>query len=129
MNKEKLGWKLQQVRLLGRVIRSLGRFLKEEFRRGTLWRNIGSFIRTGDIADDMSLPELLEERARQIPDKPFLLFRNEHYSYAQMNDRANQAAQLPNDPRWREGQGPWAFYAELSQVLDLFLGPSASGCI
>ena len=127
MNKEKLGWKLQRVRLFGRVARSLGRFLKEEFRRGTLWRNIGSLIRTGDIADDMSLPELLEERARQIPDKPFLLYRNERYNYAQMNDRANQAANYLMALGGGKGKGLGLFMRNSPRFLDLFFGAQRIG--
>ena len=37
---------------------------------------------------------LLEERAAQIPDKTFLLYENERFTYSQMDQNANKVVNL-----------------------------------
>jgi len=75
----------------------------------------------------MPLPELLEERARQIPDKPFLLYRNERYSYAQMNDRANQVGNYLMTLGGGKGKGLGLFMRNSPRFLDLFFGAQRIG--
>jgi crotonobetaine/carnitine-CoA ligase len=69
----------------------------------------------------------LEERARQVPDKPFLLYRDEHYSYAQMNDRANQAANYLMSLGGGKGKGLGLFMRNSPRFLDLFFGAQRIG--
>lgn len=127
MNRERINWKIQQAKLLGRALVSFGRFCVEEFRRGTLKTNIVSLIRTGDIAEDMPLADLLEERARQFPKKPFLLYRDEQYTYAQMNERANQVANFLLSLGGGKGKGLGLFMGNSPRFLDLLFAAQRLG--
>lgn len=108
------------------VARTLGRFVKEEISRGTLIKNledIGNF----KIPVDMSWAALLEERAAQIPDKTFLLYENERYTYSEMDQNANKVANLIKAFGGGKGVGIGIFMKNSPRYLDIFFGVQKIG--
>ena len=79
MNQTRLTPKIQTARLAWRAARSIGLLLSEEWRRGTLMTNLKG-LSERDLAQDMSWAELLEERAGMVPDKTFLLYKDERFT-------------------------------------------------
>ena len=103
------------------VAKTLGRFVKEEISRGTLVKNldgISKFI----IPVDMSWAALLEERASQIPDKTFLLYEDERFTYKEMDQNANKAANLIKAFGGGKGKGIGIFMKNSPRYLDIFFG-------
>jgi carnitine-CoA ligase len=103
------------------VARTLGRFVKEEISRGTLVKNldgISKFI----IPVDMSWAALLEERASQIPDKTFLLYEDERFTYKEMDQNANKLANLIKAFGGGKGKGIGIFMKNSPRYLDIFFG-------
>ncbi|MBU1671806.1 MAG: AMP-binding protein [Actinobacteria bacterium] len=73
----------------------------DEHRRGTLKVNLRSVAeaRGLSLAVDMSHAELLEEKAAKLGEKPFLLFRDQVFTYRRMDENANRVA------NWLAGMG------------------------
>jgi len=53
----------------------------------------------------MSWAALLEERAAQVPDKYFLLYEDERFTYRQMDQNANKIANLIKSFGGGKGKG------------------------
>ena len=104
----------------------MGRFLNEEISRGTLMKNlegIGNF----KIPVDMSWAALLEERAAQVPDKYFLLYEDERFTYRQMDQNANKIANLIKSFGGGKGKGIGIFMKNSPRYLDVFFGVQKIG--
>lgn len=108
------------------VAKGLGRFFSEEAARGTLIKNlkgIGKFA----IPVDMSWAALLEERASQVPDKYFLLYEKERFTYSQMDQNANKVANLIKSFGGGKGKGIGIFMKNSPRYLDVFFGVQKIG--
>lgn len=69
------------------------------------------------------------EKARQTPHKPFLLFRDESYTYAQADQRSNQVARtLRNRLGLRQGECVAVFMGNEPAYVWLWLGLAKLGC-
>ncbi|ELK05428.1 very long-chain acyl-CoA synthetase isoform X1 [Pteropus alecto] len=69
------------------------------------------------------------EKARQTPHKPFLLFRDETYTYAQVDQRSNQVARtLRNHLGLRQGECVAIFMGNEPAYVWLWLGLAKLGC-
>jgi crotonobetaine/carnitine-CoA ligase len=123
--KDKLRFALQKARLAGGAAGSVIGFLKDELRRGTLLKNLMG-LRTGGI-DDISWAQLLEERASQIPNKTFLLYKNESYTYQQMDQNANRLARFLLEMGLGPGKGVGIFMKNSPRFLDIFFAVQKIG--
>ena len=108
------------------VALTLGRFMREEKRRGTLWTNLKG-LPNAVINEEMSWAELLEERAAEIPDKYFLLYNDEKITYRQMDINANRAANLLHKLGSGRGKGLGIFVKNSPRYLDYFFGAQKIG--
>ena len=108
------------------VIKTLGRFVKEEISRGTLIKNLDGIGKV-KIPVDMSWADLLEERAAQIPQKTFLLFEKESYTYKEMDQNANKVANLIKAFGGGKGKGIGLFMRNSPRYLDVFFGVQKIG--
>ncbi|XP_027696654.1 very long-chain acyl-CoA synthetase [Vombatus ursinus] len=69
------------------------------------------------------------ERARQTPNKPFLLFQDETLSYAQVDRRSNQVARMLHDCLGlRQGDCVAVFLGNEPAYVWLWLGMAKLGC-
>lgn len=69
------------------------------------------------------------EKARQTPHKPFLLFRDEMYTYAQVDQLSNQVARtLRNRLGLRQGECVAVFMGNEPAYVWLCLGLAKLGC-
>uniref|UniRef100_A0A673TWR1 long-chain-fatty-acid--CoA ligase n=1 Tax=Suricata suricatta TaxID=37032 RepID=A0A673TWR1_SURSU len=69
------------------------------------------------------------EKARQTPHKPFLLFRDETFTYAQVDRRSNQAARALHDHvGLRQGDCVAIFMGNEPAYVWLWLGLAKLGC-
>ena len=126
MNQTRLTLKIQTAWLASRAARSIGLLLSEEWRRGSLLTNLKG-LSERDLAQDMSWAELLEERATMVPDKTFLLYRTERFTYAQMDEGANRVANFLLKLGGGKGLGLGLFMKNSPRFLDLFFGAQKIG--
>lgn len=69
------------------------------------------------------------EKARQTPHKPFLLFRDETLTYAQVDRRSNQVARMLHDHLGlRQGECVAVFMGNEPAYVWLWLGLAKLGC-
>ena len=126
MSKSSLTTKIQTAKLALRTVRSIAILLKEEWRRGTLMTNLKGFSEQ-DIVQDMSWADLLEERAGIVPDKIFLMYKNERFTYAQMDANANRMANFLLSRGGGKGLGVAIFMKNSPRFLDIFFGAQKIG--
>jgi crotonobetaine/carnitine-CoA ligase len=110
-----LGW---------RLLRSLGLFLADEYRRGTLKDNLSSIRKAKglSLARDMSHAELLEEKAAKLGGRPFLRFRDQVLSYRDMDSSANRVANFLRERGGGPGVGLAIIMKNSPRWLDVFFG-------
>ncbi|MDY6796507.1 MAG: AMP-binding protein [Actinomycetota bacterium] len=110
-----LGW---------RLLRSLTLFLMDEHRRGTLKENLRSIreARSLSMARDMSHAELLEEKAEKLCDRPLLYFKDQVFSYRDMNLNANRVGNFLAGMGGGPGRGLAIIMRNSPRWLDVFFG-------
>lgn len=108
------------------VVKTLGRFIKEEISRGTFVKNLDGLGKV-KIPVDMSWSALLEERAAQVPEKTFLLYEDERFTYRRMDQNANKAANLLKSFGGGKGKGIGIFMKNSPRYLDVFFGAQKIG--
>ncbi len=118
---------LQNIRLAYIFTRALFGFSRDEVRRGTFIANIKSFIKTKEIAEDMSWAELLEEKAARHPGRPFLMFEDEKFTYGEMNENANRVANFLAGLGGGRGKGLAMMMGNSPRYLDVFFGTQKIG--
>ena len=123
---QELGFAFQKVRLAGNALRAGLRFLAREARRGSLPGTLKG-IAGGKGIPDMSWAELLEEQARKIPDRTMLLYKDETFTYRQMNENANRVAHLFLELGGGRGKGVGIFMRNSPRFLDVFFGVQKIG--
>ncbi|MFA5322128.1 MAG: AMP-binding protein [Smithella sp.] len=108
------------------VVKTFCGFVKSEISRGTLVQNLDGLSKV-KIPVDMSWAELLEERAAQVPNKKFLLYENESYTYKEMDFNANKMANLLKSFGGGKGKGIGLFMKNSPRYLDVFFGAQKIG--
>ncbi|MHB8894535.1 MAG: AMP-binding protein [Candidatus Geothermincolia bacterium] len=122
--KEKARCYQRQAWLIWRVLRAVALLMVDEFRRGTLLVNLKSIIKARglSLAVDMSHAELLEEKAAKLGDAPFLMFRDDVFSYRKMNENANRVANWLKGLGGGQGIGVAILMKNSPRWLDVFFG-------
>lgn len=123
--KNNAAWKIQKMKLLKTALAALVKVSYEELREGRLM-DILNAKRKGET-HDISWAQLLTTRARQVPDKPFLLYRDERVTYRQMDERANQIAHFLLGKGYGKGQGIGIYMRNSPRFLDVFFGVQKIG--
>ncbi|XP_034290550.1 long-chain fatty acid transport protein 2 [Pantherophis guttatus] len=76
-----------------------------------------------------TLLEVFGQRARRAPEKPLLLFRDEVYTYRQVERRSNQVARALRDQAGlRQGDGVALYLGNQPAYLWIWLGCAKLGC-
>ncbi len=109
------GWKAG-----GRALAGLTAFFANETRHGRLLATLKKV--TGKQAADISWAELLERNAAEVPDKTFLLYREESYTYRAMDDNANRLANFLLGLGGGQGRGVGILLKNSPRFLDIFFG-------
>lgn len=123
--KDPRAWKIQRLKLLMAALAGAVRMAAEDIREGRFVRNISAKWRKE--AADISWAELLESRARQVPDKTFLLYEEERYTYKEMDENANRAANFLLAHGGGKGKGLGIFMKNSPRFLDIFFGAQKIG--
>lgn len=76
---------------------------------------------------DISWADLLERRAGQVGEKTFLKYRDEAFTYRQMDENANRAAHFLLQLGGSQGKGLGIFMRNSPRFLDLFFGAQKIG--
>ena len=115
---------LARLWLAWRLLRSLALFLADERRRGTLKENLRSIreARSLSLARDMSHAELLEEKAARLYDRPLLYFKDQVFSYRDMDLNANRVANFLRERGGGPGVGLAMIMKNSPRWLDVFFG-------
>jgi len=124
MNQEKLKKYRQILFIAWRGLRSGSLFLADELRRGTLLRNLAGIVKARgfSITADMSHAELLEEKAARLGGKTFLKFRDQVFSYSDMDQNANRIANFLRSMGGGPGSGLAIIMKNSPRWLDVFFG-------
>ncbi|MBU1672600.1 MAG: AMP-binding protein [Actinobacteria bacterium] len=119
----------RKIWVVYKALVSLGGFIGDELKRGTLRVNLKSIwkARGVSLARDMSPAELLEEKAAVMGDAPFLYFEDEVVSYADMDRNANRLANFLLDRGGGPGRGVAVMMGNSPVWLDVFFGMSKAG--
>ena len=118
-------WKARRLQLLKAVLAGAMRLTAEDIREGRFIRHISAKWRKAPA--DLSWAELLESRARQVPDKRFLLYEKEAFTYRQMDDNANRMANFLMAHGGGRGKGLGIFMKNSPRFLDVFFGAQKIG--
>jgi len=116
---------IQKLRLLRGAVSGLIRFIREEAGRSG-WLKTLQGLRSGSL-DDMSWAELLEERAAQVPDKNFLLYKDEAITYREMDRNANRVADFLLENGGGRGKGIGIYMRNSPRYIDTFIGAQKIG--
>ena len=109
------------------LVRSLLKFFKDEMSRGTFIANFRSMTKTQDIAEDMSWAELSEEKARKYGDRVFLIYEDKEFTFRQMDENANRAANYFLSLGGGKGKGIAIMMGNCPQYLDVYIGSQKIG--
>ncbi len=123
---QELKFGLQKLRLAKRGVSAFMGFMKDEAGRGTLRANLKG-LKQGALAVDMSWAELLEEKAKKHPDRTMLLYRDEKFTYRQMNQNANRVANLLLELGGGQGKGIGIIMRNSPRFLDIEFGAQKIG--
>jgi crotonobetaine/carnitine-CoA ligase len=118
---------LKTILIRWKLILAALRFLGKEWQRGSLLTNLRSLIRKGEIASDMSWADLIEEKAREHPNRTFLVYEGSRYSYREMDENANRIAHYLLQRGGRRGMGVAILMANCPAYLDVFIGAQKIG--
>jgi crotonobetaine/carnitine-CoA ligase len=111
---------LKKLMVVGAARSALG-----EFRQGRLRQTVKKFA--GGAAFDISWAQLLEESARQVPQKRCLLYNDEVFTYEQMDANANRLANFLRHRGGDKGGGVGILMRNSPRFLDLFFGAQKIG--
>ncbi len=113
-----------------KIVLKLGKgvlcLLRDEWQRGTLGANLKSMKRL-EFVEDMSWAELIEEKAKKFPDRTYLYFEDRTFTYRQMDENANRAANFLKGLGGGRGKGLAIIMGNCPQYLDFFMGPQKLG--
>ncbi|HNV47984.1 MAG TPA: AMP-binding protein [Spirochaetota bacterium] len=118
---------MQNLIIKLKLAKALAAFASHELRRGTLARNLGSLVRSREIAEDMSWAELLEERARMHPERPCIVFEGTCFSFRHMDRNANRVAHLLLSLGGGRARGVAIMMGNCPAYLDVFIGAQKIG--
>lgn len=124
MDPEKRKKYRQMLVIAWRGLRSAALFLADEFRRGTLLENLRSIAKARglSISADMSHAELLEERAEKLGGETLLQFKDQEFTYREMDQNANRVANFLRSMGGGPGAGLAIIMKNSPRWLDVFFG-------
>jgi len=110
--------------IIWRGLRSGVLFLVDELRRGTLKKNLLSILKARglSITADMSHAELLEERAGRMGARTFLEFKDQAFTYSDMDRNANRVSNFLRSMGGGPGAGLAMIMKNSPRWLDVFFG-------
>lgn len=118
--RDKLRMRKNGLQMSGRALLGVGSFFAKEARRGRLLNTLKRVM--GKKAADISWADALETNAAELPDKNFLLYRDETYTYRAMDDNANKIANFLLELGSGQGRGVGLFLKNSPRYLDIFFG-------
>ncbi len=118
-------FKRRQLKLAGAAARSVMRLTAEQIAAGRFFADMREKRR--GKSTDISWSELLERRAGQVGEKLFLKYRDETFTYRQMDENANRAAHFLLSLGGGPGKGLGIFMRNSPRFLDIFFGAQKIG--
>jgi len=120
-----LRMQFNRVRMTWHVIWGPTRFFAGEAADGNLLATLKCFL--SKQPRDISWSDLLEKNAAKRPNKTFLYYREEVYTYQQMNDNANKLAHFLLDCGGEKKKGVGLLLRNSPRFLDVFFGAQKIG--
>jgi len=111
------------------AIKGLAGAIGDEYRRGTLGETLkkSRAHKTLAFADDMSQAQLLEEKAGLFPERPYLRFKGQVFTYGKMDENANRAANFLLSLGGGPGKSAAIMMKNSPRWLDIFFGAQRTG--
>jgi len=109
--------------------RFLVRFLREEYREGTLSGTIRESLRRRTLAysGEISFAELLERKAEKNGDRVFLLYGDRSESFREINEKANRIAHALRERGACPGEGVGIMMSNCPEFLYVFYASQKLG--
>ncbi|MFP4040930.1 MAG: AMP-binding protein [Desulfosudaceae bacterium] len=120
-----LRMQLNRARMAGQVTWGVARFFAGEAADGNLLSTLKGFL--SKQPRDISWADLLERNAAKKPDKNFLYYRDEVYTYRQMDDNANKMAHYLLSQGGEKKKGVGLLLRNSPRFLDIFFGAQKIG--
>ncbi len=115
----------QQMKLMRAAAGSAFRVTADQIANGRFFDDMRA--RRQKTTSDISWAELLERRAGQVGEKTFLKYRDETFTYRQMNKNANRVAHFLLQLGGGQGKGLGIFMRNSPRFLDIFFGAQKIG--
>lgn len=115
----------QQMKLLRAAVSSGIRLTAEQIAHGRFFEDVRA--RRQKMSSDISWAELLERRSRKAGGKTFVKYREESFTYRQMDENANRAANQLLQLGGGKGKGLGIFMRNSPRFLDVFFGAQKIG--
>lgn len=125
MWRQTLKQNIGKFRIVSGMLLAIMRMAVVEFKRGRLTKHVRSFIK--NQAYDISWADLLEECAADAPNKVFLHYEEEEFSYKRMDQNANRVAHFLSEFGDVKGKGLGIFMRNSPRFLDLFFASQKLG--
>ncbi|MDY6906252.1 MAG: AMP-binding protein [Thermodesulfobacteriota bacterium] len=116
---------IQTLRLTKNITLGVGRFAAWELKRKRFFSDIKALATKQPR--DISWSDLLEECAADAPNKVFLRYNEEEFSYWRMNRNANKAANLLLAAGGGKSKGVGVFMRNSPRFLEVFFGAQKAG--
>lgn len=120
-----MAYTFQKLRLAKDAVTGISSFLSREAQHGRLGKTISSLF--SENPWDIAWSDLLEDCATDVPDKTFLRYKNESFSYRQMDANANRLGNFLVAAGGGKGKGVGVLMRNSPRVLDVFFGSQKAG--
>ncbi|MDY6824386.1 MAG: AMP-binding protein [Thermodesulfobacteriota bacterium] len=121
----KLSRNIQKLRLAKNLLAGAGGFAAWEFKHNRLIPDIKALVQKEP--NDISWAELLAECAADSPNKVFLRYNEEEFSYWRMNRNANKASNFLLASGGAKCRGVGLFLRNSPRFLEVFFGAQKAG--
>ncbi len=120
-----MAYTLQKLSLFKNAALAFSSLMAWEIREGRVTGTIKNLF--SDAPVDISWADLLEECVSRVPDKMFLRYRDESFTYRQMDDNANRMANFLLSRGGAKGKGIGIMMRNSPRMLDIFFGTQKAG--
>ncbi|MFZ5563766.1 MAG: AMP-binding protein [Thermodesulfobacteriota bacterium] len=120
-----MAYTIQKLRLAKDALLGISSFVSLEARHGRLGKTLSSLL--SEKPWDIAWSDLLEDCDADVPDKAFLHYKDETFTYRQMNANANRMANFLLAAGGGRGSGVGILMRNSPRVLDVFFGSQKAG--
>jgi len=116
---------IQKLKLAKDALSGIAALVSRETRHGRLGKTVKGLVSSEPW--DIAWSDLLEDCATDVPDKTFLRYKAESFTYRRMNANANRVGNFLVAAGGGRGRGVGILMRNSPRVLDVFFGSQKAG--